>query len=347
MAKDSNTQPQYVINDFMGDTGGDDDTGDQDLDFGNDVGDGEEDSTPDVSPAPAGTPPDKAKPPAPEDDSKEEVEADDGGDDKGEVEDDAEEQSDEKPAKATKARRDEPRIPKSRFDEINNKYKAEREAKEALLAEREAKSAATEGTFDFDAKEQAYMEAVVDGKFDEAKKIRAEIRAAETAEYEAKAKAFADQAGKRSVSETQVQLDFKAAVSELESQYPLLNPEVEGHNEAAIEEVVELRDVYIARGMTPANALRKAVKLVATDYGIEAAGEAAPAPEPTKPAISDKPTDPKTVKQKVAAAKAQPPSSSVGKGAASEEPIDIFSMSEDEFDKLPDRVLAKMRGDLG
>lgn len=58
---------------------------------------------------------------------------------------------------------------------------------------------------------------------------------------------------------------FKAKVTELTEAFPVLNPET-GDPEA-IELVVELRDSYIAKGMSMTEALEKAVRKIAPKFG--------------------------------------------------------------------------------
>ena len=79
------------------------------------------------------------------------------------------------------------RIPKSRFDEVNERRKLAEKRLAELEAKEAAEAAAKQGDFDFDGKEEEYMHAVVDGDFSKAKQIRTEIRNAEKALFQSEA----------------------------------------------------------------------------------------------------------------------------------------------------------------
>lgn len=322
---------------FFGDTD-DADTPDEDLDLGSEI---------DADGGPADPVPTEPKP---ADKAEEEPANEDAADvaDTEEADDSSDPEPEPEPApEPAKPRNEDQRIPKSRFDEVNNRYKALQKEIEELRSQQPKSPAKETPTFDFEGKERAYMEAVVDGEFDKAQAIRTEIRAAEQAAFEARATAIAEESGERAVSATQQALDFNKAVADVRSLYKELDHEGEFKNDAAIEEVVELRDVYIQRGTPPAEALRKAARLVAADYGFEATSEA-PAAD-TKPPKQEKPVaKPRSadeVRRNAKTAVAQPPKHAAG--SQEDETIDIMNMSEEEFDRLPEKVLAQLRGDFG
>ena len=169
--------------------GADDDDEDlEGLDYGNeipgdeDAGDGDAAAPGDDNPPADDAPADPApaapaeQPPAdrPKDDESGEQPGEGEGPDPGE----SEPQSDPKT---------ENRIPKSRFDEVNERRKLAEKRLAELEAKEAAEAAARQGDFDFDGKEEEYMHAVVDGDFAKAKQIRTEIRNAEKTLFQSEA----------------------------------------------------------------------------------------------------------------------------------------------------------------
>lgn len=231
------------------------------------------------------------------------------------------------------------KIPKARFDEVNLKRKAA-EARLKQLEDELTRLKAPQdpaAAFDFDAKEEEYMTAVVDGEFAKAKAIRAEIRQAEQAALRAEAAKVKTEA----VTQTQLELDFKSTVAELETKYPAFNSRTETFDEDATNEVLELHQVYMQMGKypTPSDSLRAAADLIALKYGVSAPSAQSPAPSapPAKQVAAAK------RKAEVAASQPSIPQSGVP-GTPSE--VGVAAMSEEEFDALPESKKAELRGDL-
>ena len=227
------------------------------------------------------------------------------------------------------------RIPKSRFDEVNERRKAaERRAQEleARLAQHDPSRAAQ---FDFVEAERKYMDAVIDGRTDEALYIRQEIRAAEQAAFTTLAEQRANQARES----TKAELEFDAAVAELNTTYPVFDPEADSYSQELVDEVLDLHAGFVSRGYSPAAALRKAATYVARANGLGTTPEAPrtldQAPRAKKPDVA----------KKLDMAAKQPPSQA-GRSAASEDTMDVDSMSEEEFDALPAATLRRLRGDI-
>ena len=251
----------------------------------------------------------------------------------GEEEDDEEEEEEPEP----KAK--EQRIPKQRFDEVNERMKAA----EAALATREAEEAAAKlaeaDAFDFDAKEREYMELVVDSEFDKAQEIRREIRAAE----QAKINASIMTTSTANREQTKIELAFAETVKDLEADYPTMQPGAEGFQQELVDEVLSLHEGFVNSGMTADLAIAKAVKYVAkmndivplSEQGEDEGEEEAPPPK--------KKTSKKAMRTKVKAKVQQP--GKMPKGSH-EKSIDLDSMSEDEFDALPESKKKELRGDF-
>ena len=230
-------------------------------------------------------------------------------------------------------------IPKYRFDEVNERRKAaERRARE-LERQQELNDPSKAIDFDFDAKERRYAELVMDGDHDKALELRREIRQAEQTAY----RVMAEHQAEQTRESTKEELAFDSAVAELNAAYPAFDPSAEGYNKALVDEALDLHAGFVSRGYTPASALRKAVLYVAAMNDLRPAGE-----EPATPSLNEAPkaaakkkTD---VKAKLEAASKQPPRQK-GVGVAGEKKIDLDSMSEEEFDALPEATKARLRGD--
>lgn len=234
----------------------------------------------------------------------------------------------------------EPKIPKSRFDEINEKYKAAKEALEQLQAEREAETQATEGGYDFDAAEQEYLEFVLDGKTAEAAAKRREIRAAERAQIEAEIEAKSSNTVEVKSTQQQI-LDLSNKYAE---EFPAFDPQDESFDAEAIEEVKALYTGYYTQSQNAVLSFQKAVEAVVKLRGWDAPAateEPAPEPEPQKPS-------PKQVTAKVEMAKKQPTNlAGVGEGSTKHGmEVNVAQLSEKEFDALPESTKARLRGDF-
>jgi hypothetical protein len=232
----------------------------------------------------------------------------------------------------------EPRIPKSRFDQVNER----RKLAEQRLRELEAEIAASKQVqqpgveFDFDAAEQKYMEAVVDGEFDKAKSIRTDIRNAERQTLANQALKLRDEA----TEGARKNLALDAEVARLQSEFPIFDQESESFDEVVTAEALDIYAGLVATGKySPKDAIGKAATLVTKAHGIKSMVEP-PAP-PAAPARDTKPD----INKKVEAASKQPPVKSLGAKSADGQ-RSVLEMSEDEFGSLPESTLRKLRGDI-
>lgn len=257
----------------------------------------------------------------------------------GEVEDAEEVEEDEQ--------QEAPRIPKARFDEVNQKAKdAKAEAEElrnriAILEKMAAGQSPQEATkqpeqqpeaktdFDFDAKEEAYMEAVLDGETELAKALRREIR-------EAEASVFNQTAENKSTEATQMaQLEqtIQQEVSRINEEQPIFDPQSDSFNQEALEYALQIRDGMMATGKDPLAAINEGVRVATALYGT-----------PPKPAVQAPKAKQEVSKKKIDAANKQPPSigDKATMPAESGKKIDVMNMSEDEFDSLSEEELQKL-----
>ena len=291
-----------------------------------------------------------------EEEGEEEPEEEGEGEGEEEPEEEGEGEGEEEPEEVEEeAPKPTPNIPKHRFDEVNNRRKAA-EAKTKQLEEELARlrgEASEAEKFDFDTKEEEYMSAVVDGDFAMAKARRSEIRRAEQDVYQARSAITKQEA----IQQTQADLDFQTAVAELESQYPQFNYRDESsYDEQATQEALQLFRAYSNMGtLPPGECMRQAVDLMASKYGykpVEASeGEQEQEPEQEQEQEQEPAPKPKKRKpprhrvNKKAAAQSQPPLPSAGVPGDSQS-SNITTMTEDEFDALPEAKKAELRGDL-
>lgn len=236
-------------------------------------------------------------------------------------------------------------VPKSRLDEVLAKQKALEKQLDDLRAQKQEPGEAPEA-YDFDAKEVEYQTLVLDGESQKAAALRKEIRAAERAqlEYEIGSKIG------ESVSQSQQATALQQAASELEENFPVFNRNSDQYSEEYTQEVIDLRDAFIVKGENPVAALTKAAKFVLREYDLVDMGESAPAPSlsgESAPRVDEVAKKRAEVSRKLKAAEAQPPEmpgeSSTARG---EKALDIASMTEDEFNALPEATLRRLRGDI-
>ncbi|NNL17351.1 MAG: hypothetical protein HKP37_01285 [Boseongicola sp.] len=232
------------------------------------------------------------------------------------------------------------KVPKDRFDEVNERMKkAERETK--LLKEQledvvKKKSEPEPEPFDYAAKEKEAMDAVLEGDTDRYAALRAEIRDAERGEFLREARELAAQ-GDQQLQES---LTFEEAGARIEQQFPEFVEDSEAYNPAAREDMLDLYVGYAQSGKySRVEALQRAAERTAKLFGLGAKDE--PAPDNV---VAMKQPSPKA---KAAAANAQPPVMESKAQGTNEEPRrDINSMSDEEYEALPESTKRRMRGDV-
>ena len=261
-------------------------------------------------------------------------------------EDDDAEVVDEEPVPEPEAPRKKPMVPKSRLDEVLAKQKALQKQLDDMKAAQEVAENAPE-EYDFDAKELEYQQLVLDGEADKAAALRKAMRKAEKDQiaYEMR------QEMSETVALNQQATALQTAANELEANFPVFDQNSDSYNAEYTQEVIDLRDAFITQGYGAVDALSKAANFVVKSYdlvepapatstlGADSAPAAKPADEVAKKRAQ--------VSKKLKAAEAQPPElpgeSSANRG---EKPLDISSMTEDEFNSLPEATLKRLRGDI-
>lgn len=245
-----------------------------------------------------------------------------------------------------------PMVPKSRLDEVLAKQRKLQEQLDALTAEKQVPETPPEEPapepYDFDAKELEYQEHVLNGETDKAVALRKEIRAAEKAdlEYEMGQKFNQQTTQNRQLDELQ------AVASKMEAEYPVFDQNSEVFNQEYTNEVIDLRDAFVAKGNAPAEALQKAVNYVVktNNLGVEESVAEDKSALTAKPKQSQDQVAKKRkeVSKKLKAAESQPPDMpGESSSAHGEKVVDISSMTDDEFNALPEATLKRLRGDIG
>ena len=238
---------------------------------------------------------------------------------------------------------EQPRIPKSRFDEVNKRAKDAEAKAEALQREFEALKAGmqhgqqpakqqaeqpAQPAFDFNSKEQEYMDAVLDGETDKALAIRSEIREAERNEFQSVAQTKSTE----SVEQMQMRNRVQEAVVKLNQAMPIFDETSGTFNQEALNEALTIRNGYMAQGIGPIEAMQKAAGMINKVYGGTVEKDTAP------------PTQQPVAKKKVETANKQPPSIGTKSGEAADtgSKVDVMSMSEKDFDSLSEEEINKL-----
>lgn len=282
----------------------------------------------------------KAEAPAPEDDD---VDPDDPD-------------ADDEP-KADKKLKKDTRIPLARHKEILARERTQREALERQLAQtKQAETIAatneqlTAAENKLLALEKEHAKLINDGEYDKAAAKMGEIRLTERGINESRT-TFAIQAAEARAYE---RVQYDTTVERLEAAYPALNEDHDDFDSDLMAEVVELRDGFVATGKyTRAQAIKKAAE---TLMGVKTVRQQAAVNTEVrvdkdavaKAAAAERAATQRAKNGKVAAT--QPPSTAqVGAdhdklgGQVTAEAV--IKMKHEDFVKLPDAELARLRGD--
>jgi hypothetical protein len=249
------------------------------------------------------------------------------------------------------------RIPLSRHKDILARERAAREAAEERLSNYEKGQQVAAISDDITVLENTvlglekqYTALLAEGEIDKATDKMREIRTAERQINDAKN----DYRTSIAIAQATEQARYDVALERIEDAYPQINQDHDDFDKAVLGEVVEWKIFYEKqRNMTPTKALQAAVKkIMGTDTKAqERAATVAPkvdAEEVAKDVAKDRKAA--AVKKNVdASAKTPASTAKVGmdsdKAGGALSAKDVMKMSQDDFKKLPDDVLARMRGD--
>jgi hypothetical protein len=245
------------------------------------------------------------------------------------------------------------RIPLARHKEILEKEREQRATLERQLAQYQQGGQIADMNAELTAAEneivkmdKEYRSLLVEGELDKAGEKMDAIRKAERQIAETKSDMKIHAAEIRATERAR----YNTALERIETAFPTLNPDHEAYDEAAMTEVVELKEAYQLKGLTPTAALQKAVKLI-----VEPRTTRQEVATTTKPNVTEKDVAAERKKEAVgktvAAVSKTPPSLSrtgldsdkLGGGELS--PEAVMKMSQKEFAGLSEATLAKMRGD--
>lgn len=275
-----------------------------------------------------------------------------------ETKDDEDDEDEEDDAKDGKKKREQ-RIPLSRHKALLERERADRSRAEAKLAQYErgadvasTNAALTQAENDLLALEKLHATLSADGKADEAAKTMGDIRKVErniSAAQIAMASAAAE-------SRAYERARYDVVVERVEAAYPQLNPDLEDEFDSALAmKVMRIGKAYQMDGMAPGAALQEAVKDL---LGAPVTAKERTAVD-TKPKVGEEDLKiAKLAERKEAAlraaaeasgktpaalSKAGTDSDKLGGGAI--RAADIMKMSQDDFARLDEHILAKNRGD--
>ncbi len=249
-------------------------------------------------------------------------------------------------------------VPHGRFHEVNEQLKQERAERLRLeeelarargtqkaqqpeqqeATEEQVQQAQADSEFDFDKAEGRYNEAIYDGDMDAAKQIRAEIRAAERKAAEDAARAVLEQE-RAQMRAQQEQQQLQGVVAKAYEKYPFLDPQSGEVDQEAVDEVIAMRNLYLQKGMTAAEAIAKAVDKVGPRYTDVQEEEQEQAPKKSTTRQSKE-----TLERNIERADRIPPTGAgVGERARK---VDYSSLSEAEFANLSEQEKRRARGDF-
>lgn len=235
-----------------------------------------------------------------------------------------------------------PMVPKSRLDEVLAKQKALQKQLDDMKAQQAPAEDAPEA-FDFEAKEVEYQNFLLDGESAKAASLRQEIRKAEREQLAFEMR----QEMTQKVSQNAQATALQQAANDLEANFPVFDQNSSEYNESITQEVIELRDAFMVQGFDAVDALSKAANFAIKSHNLEAPSTLDAAAAPKSKSVDEVAKKRAEVSKKLKAAESQPPElpgeSSANRG---EKPLDLSTMTEEEFNALPEATLKRLRGDI-
>lgn len=231
-------------------------------------------------------------------------------------------------------------VPKSRLDQVLAKNKdLARKVEQLEEAAKADTSTQEQGTFDFDAKEMEYMDAVVEGDKQTALALRKEIDAAKEAQWQTRSTVGNNRDRQREI--------FEDAAAAWEQEFDVLNARSENFDESLTKSVIAYTKGLQEQGMSPVDALNEASQTLLRAKGYIVDDEQVPETTQVAEEVAKRKKD--TVRKKVKAAKSQPKTLSKGEGPSQRDTdeIDVSQLTEEEFNALPPKTIARLRGDFG
>ncbi|MGA0610092.1 hypothetical protein [Caldimonas sp. KR1-144] len=262
-------------------------------------------------------------------------------------------------------------IPKPRFDELNRKSKTRIQQLEEELAAARSKDAPDspakkikDAETEIAKLEADYEKALDDGQAAKATQLMRQIRQLDREIIGIKSSAEAAQA--RAIAVEQVKVDL--LIDQIEREHPELDPEADEFDEDKLEEVMELRTAFEARGYASSAAIKRAVNYVFPSKATKTAVDEDDADATAVKAKTKKDAAAEAARKKIesdaarardAAAKAakasgkQPAATAKAPGldshklgAGEGDPASVAKMSDKDFAALSEEQKARLRGDF-
>lgn len=245
------------------------------------------------------------------------------------------------------------RIPLSRHKEILEKEREQRATLERQLAQYQQGNQLADMNAELTAAEnniikmeKEYATLLTDGEVDKASALMQQIRKTERDMSEAKSDMKIHAAEVRATERAR----YNTALERIETAFPSLNPDHDDFDEAAMAEVVELKDAYQMKGLTPTMALQKAVKLIVEPRTTRQEVATSSNPRVTEKDVAAERKKDAVEKTAKAIAKTPASLSRVGQdsdklGGGQLDAAAVMKMSQKEFAQLSESDLAKLRGD--
>lgn len=275
------------------------------------------------------------------------------------IEDDAAAAEAAKPAEEAAAKEEPPAeedahgnmIPQTRFNQAVGKERSRAETAEAELQQYRQREAQQVQAQDFEASKAKQAEMLkqhssllADGDLEKAAEVMGDVLQLRDDMQNARM----DRQANNARNSAKVEVQYDATVERLETKYPQINPDSEDFDQAAVRRVqMMVTGIMQAEGKSPAEALTEATDILLKPKEKESLRE-----KPSKEVVESglrRTAD--QIDKNLKAAKAQPPATTeVGAdhdatgGVLSAQ--SIGDMSWDEFIKVPDSELAKLRGDF-
>lgn len=135
---------------------------------------------------------------------------------------------------------------------------------------------------------------------------------------------------------------YEALIDSLEATYPQFRSDAPEYDRALIVDINETSEAFEAKGLSPTAAMQRTLKIFAGR--LNPAAPSAPAAAPAAPAApaAAKPD----VAKSVAALKGQPADLSTAGANKDDVKINPATLSDEEYDNLPESTRAKLRGDF-
>lgn len=245
-------------------------------------------------------------------------------------------------------------IPKTRFDQALNKEReraavAERELQQYRAREQQMRQAANFEESQAKIKEmlKQHSSLLADGDLDKASEVMENVLQLRDDMQNARMAAQADNA--RNSAKIEVQYD--ALVQRLEAEYPEINPDTDDFDAAAVRRVqMMVTGIMQNEGKNPAQALQEATDILLKPLKVAKNESLRDKPSQTAVETGMRRTQ-QQINKNIKASSAQPPAT-LEVGADHDKTGGVLdadmlaTMSFEDFMKVPDEELAKMRGDF-